>query len=145
MICNVLRIISKIIASPSEKAMIVSGLNALTAINVTLSTGEEGAATELVPIILSAVQQRQAVQEALAALVPLPFVVVSHSPNTIFMLFHRAKLGPRIIPYFRDMISQIVSVLREAADGEQLSFPGDISSLLVLQMFPKLRLVFCVL
>jgi hypothetical protein len=86
MICNILRIINKIIASPSEKAMVVSGLNALTAINMTLSSGEEGAATELIPVILSTIHQRQAVPEALTALVPLPFVVAFLSPSRIFML-----------------------------------------------------------
>ncbi|KAJ3863958.1 armadillo-type protein [Lentinula novae-zelandiae] len=81
-----------------------SAFNAIRAIGSTLSSGEESAVTALVPLLVGAVDVKSnpeiAVSAAIRALITLP-----------------SKLGPRLIPYLRDIVSRAVAVLREGSEG----------------------------
>ncbi|KAJ3784963.1 armadillo-type protein [Lentinula aff. detonsa] len=80
-----------------------SAFNAIRAIGMTLCSGEESAISALVPLLVGAVNVKsssQVVSTAVRALVALP-----------------AKLGPRLIPHFRDIVAHAVTVLREDLEG----------------------------
>ncbi|KAJ3806976.1 armadillo-type protein [Lentinula aff. lateritia] len=81
-----------------------SAFNAIRAIGSTLCSGEESAVTALVPLLVGAVNVKSnpeiIVSAAIRALITLP-----------------SKLGPRLIPYLRDIVSRAVNVLREGSEG----------------------------
>ncbi|KAJ3856701.1 armadillo-type protein [Lentinula lateritia] len=81
-----------------------SAFNAIRAIGSTLCSGEESAVTALVPLLIGAVNVKSnpeiIVSAAIRALITLP-----------------SKLGPRLIPYLRDIVSRAVNVLREGSEG----------------------------
>ncbi|KAJ4466217.1 armadillo-type protein [Lentinula lateritia] len=81
-----------------------SAFNAIRAIGSTLCSGEESAVTALVPLLVGAVDVKSnpeiIVSAAIRALITLP-----------------SKLGPRLIPYLRDIVSRAVNVLREGSEG----------------------------
>ncbi|KAF8154101.1 hypothetical protein B0H34DRAFT_800000 [Crassisporium funariophilum] len=87
--------IKNLLTTHKEGPVVTSAFQALNAIALTICPGEESSMTELVPFALSASKERPPVAAALAAL---------SSMST--------KLGPRIIPFFRQIISQSITVLR---------------------------------
>ncbi|KAF5351352.1 hypothetical protein D9758_008071 [Tetrapyrgos nigripes] len=93
--------IQKFLSQQTSAALASSSLKAASAIGQSLYPGEENSMTSLVPQIISGIRSRQMTLQAIASLVPLP-----------------AKLGPRLIPYFREIVSELILVLRE--DPEDL-------------------------
>ncbi|KAJ7079966.1 hypothetical protein B0H15DRAFT_1025307 [Mycena belliarum] len=83
-----------------DGSLAVSNYRALQSIAATISTGEEGSLTALIPPILAAIRGRKMAASAMAALAPMS-----------------VKLGPRLLPFFRDIVSQCVAILREDAEG----------------------------
>ncbi|KAF7307826.1 U3 small nucleolar RNA-associated protein 10 [Mycena kentingensis (nom. inval.)] len=88
--------IRKIIVAHTDGPLALSSFRALRSIALTLNTGEENALTALIPTILAAVKGQTLTAPALGALAPLS-----------------VNLGPRIIPFFRDIVAQCVALLRE--------------------------------
>ncbi|KAK7055439.1 U3 small nucleolar RNA-associated protein 10 [Favolaschia claudopus] len=80
----------------SDGPLVASCYKALQAIASTMGPGEEGSLTEMVPPILTTVRGRKMALPAMAALAPLS-----------------VKLGPRIIPFFRDIVTQCVALLQD--------------------------------
>ncbi|KAF9078300.1 armadillo-type protein [Rhodocollybia butyracea] len=99
-ICDLLH---NILSKQPGASLTTSAFNAIRAIGSTLCSGEESCITALVPLLVKALNNKTAleiVSAAIGALVPLP-----------------AKLGPRLIPHFREIVSQSVSLLREGPAG----------------------------
>ncbi|KAF7321073.1 U3 small nucleolar RNA-associated protein 10 [Mycena chlorophos] len=92
-----------LLLSHAEGPLAIASFKALRSIALTMSAGagEEGALTAVVPTILSAIKSQSMVNVALSALAPLS-----------------VKLGPRLIPFFRDIVAQCVSLLREDSATE---------------------------
>jgi len=70
---------------------------------VTLCSGEESSVTSLVPVLVGAINTKMnpgIVSASVRALGTLP-----------------AKLGPRLIPHFRDIVAQAIVVLRDGPEG----------------------------
>ncbi|KAF9526013.1 hypothetical protein CPB83DRAFT_877003 [Crepidotus variabilis] len=84
-------------------------LESVTAIATTMCPGEEGSLMDLVPHLLASAQQVQTMSKALPSLAALS-----------------GTLGPRIIPFFRQIISQCVTILR---GSEQSLFEDALSTL----------------
>ncbi|KAI0092311.1 armadillo-type protein [Irpex rosettiformis] len=87
--------IKKLLPSARE-SLLQAVLNALAALITTLSAGEEHSLTSTVPLIIGVVQQRRTTPLALRVL------------STLVQ-----KLGPRIIPFFKDIVKECADVLRE--------------------------------
>ncbi|GAW00359.1 u3 small nucleolar RNA-associated protein 10 [Lentinula edodes] len=91
-------------APTTTTTITTSAFNAIRAIGSTLCSGEESAVTALVPLLVGAVDVKSnpenVVSAAVRALITLP-----------------SKLGPRLIPYLRDIVSRAVNVLREGPEG----------------------------
>ncbi|KAF8797612.1 hypothetical protein BYT27DRAFT_7204423 [Phlegmacium glaucopus] len=83
-----------------EDPVVLSAFRALKAIAATLCSGEEGSMAELVPHALSASKGKQSTGAALGALAAMS-----------------TKLGPRIIPFFRSIISHSIAILRGEDDS----------------------------
>ncbi|KAJ4481176.1 hypothetical protein J3R30DRAFT_3464943 [Lentinula aciculospora] len=99
-ICN---LVKKILSRQPNQATTTSALNAIRAIGMTLCSGEESAMSALVPFlvgVMNAKSNPEVVSAAVRALVTLP-----------------TKLGPRLIPHFREIIFQAVTVLRKGLEG----------------------------
>ncbi|KAK0200852.1 hypothetical protein DFS33DRAFT_1386800 [Desarmillaria ectypa] len=77
----------------------VSGLKALQSIGTHICSGEEAALTQALPVLVSDIRSSRNTIYAMAALSPLA-----------------AKLGPRIIPFFREIVDLCVSILRDGAE-----------------------------
>ncbi|KAF5392137.1 hypothetical protein D9757_003220 [Collybiopsis confluens] len=87
----------------SQQPLLISALNALRAIGSTLCAGEEASITALAPLLIGLLNPKENVDvtgAAVKALITLP-----------------AKLGPRLIPHFRNIVSQSVSVLRNGPEA----------------------------
>ncbi|KAI0063355.1 ARM repeat-containing protein [Artomyces pyxidatus] len=95
---RVISIVEKIrqFLSGGDRRLVVPGLSAVKAVSLTLSPGEEGALVKCVPLLISASRVRDHREAAIAVLPSLS-----------------AKLGPRIIPFFRDIIQECVSILND--------------------------------
>ncbi|KAJ3917389.1 hypothetical protein F5877DRAFT_44742 [Lentinula edodes] len=91
-------------APTTSTTITTSAFSAIRAIGSTLCSGEESAVTALVPLLVGAVDVKSnpenVVSAAVRALITLP-----------------SKLGPRLIPYLRDIVSRAVNVLREGPEG----------------------------
>ncbi|THU93396.1 hypothetical protein K435DRAFT_779869 [Dendrothele bispora CBS 962.96] len=96
---KILGFIHKLLSQQSEESFITSSFMAITSIGRTLCNGEESIMTSLVPFAISTMRSRRMAAQAISALAVLP-----------------TKLGPRLIPYFRDIISEAVALLRDAHD-----------------------------
>ncbi|KAK0447887.1 uncharacterized protein EV420DRAFT_1647628 [Desarmillaria tabescens] len=77
----------------------VSGLKALQSIGAHICSGEEAAITQVLPVLVSDIRGNRNTIYAMAALSPLA-----------------AKLGPRIIPFFREIVDLCVGALRDGAE-----------------------------
>ncbi|KAJ7701560.1 hypothetical protein B0H17DRAFT_1195339 [Mycena rosella] len=92
--------IRKLLLVHPDGPLAVSSYKALQSIAGTMSPGEEGSLTTLIPPVLAAIRGRKMAKPAMAALAPLS-----------------VKLGPRLIPFFRDIVTQCVTLLREGVEG----------------------------
>ncbi|KAI0632952.1 hypothetical protein C8Q77DRAFT_1120632 [Trametes polyzona] len=97
---TIVQIVDKIrsVFSGAEEALARSALRALAVIGDSMSSGEESAITNTVPLVLGAVQRQALRVPALSTLLPLS-----------------SKLGPRAIPYLKDIVKECVARAREAA------------------------------
>ncbi|KAG5644278.1 hypothetical protein DXG03_008763 [Asterophora parasitica] len=95
-ITKIIGAIRGLLSSQPSEALSVASFKALRSIGRTLCPGEESSLTETIPLILASIKGRTGAAAAMSALSPLP-----------------AKIGPRIIPYFREIISASVTILRE--------------------------------
>ncbi|KAJ7042839.1 hypothetical protein C8F04DRAFT_1251651 [Mycena alexandri] len=84
--------IRKLLLLHSDGPLSASSYKALQSIAATMSAGEEGALTTMIPPVLAAIRGRKMAKSAMAALAPLSI-----------------KLGPRLIPFFRDIVAQCVA------------------------------------
>ncbi|KAF8999772.1 hypothetical protein BDQ17DRAFT_1360346 [Cyathus striatus] len=73
-----------------------AAFQALKSITITMASGEENTITEIIPFALVALRSEDTSHSALAALTPMP-----------------SQLGPRIIPFFREIIVQAISTIRD--------------------------------
>ncbi|KAJ6578862.1 hypothetical protein DFH09DRAFT_980162 [Mycena vulgaris] len=92
--------IRKLLVLHPDGPLAASSYRALRSIAGTMSPGEEGSLTTLIPPVLAAIRGRKMATSAMAALAPLS-----------------VKLGPRLIPFFRDIVTQCVALLREGVEG----------------------------
>ncbi|KIK65016.1 hypothetical protein GYMLUDRAFT_39424 [Collybiopsis luxurians FD-317 M1] len=102
-ITQICSLVHRVLSQQPEQSLVVSAFNALRVIGSTLCPGEETSITALIPVLVGAVNVKgdmDVVGAAVKALVSLP-----------------AKLGPRLIPHFRNMVSQAVIVLRDGPEG----------------------------
>ncbi|KAF7373573.1 U3 small nucleolar RNA-associated protein 10 [Mycena sanguinolenta] len=93
--------IRKLLLLHPDGPLAASSYRALRSIAATMSPGEEGSLTTMVPPILVAIRGRKMVGPAMTALAPLS-----------------VKLGPRLIPFFRDIVVQCVALLQEGVEGK---------------------------
>ncbi|KAF7297329.1 U3 small nucleolar RNA-associated protein 10 [Mycena indigotica] len=98
----------------SEGPLAASSFQAIRSIALTMAPGEEGQLTSVVPFILSALKSQRTAEPALGALAPLC-----------------VQLGPRLIPSFRDIVTQCTALLREgfASQGPLEVFHGLLTSI----------------
>ncbi|KAF8064012.1 hypothetical protein FPV67DRAFT_198389 [Lyophyllum atratum] len=99
-IIKIIGVIRGLLSSQTEEALTLSSFKALRAIGLTLCPREESPITETIPLVLGFIKRRKATAAAMSALSPLP-----------------TKIGPRIIPYFRQMISESVTIIHEGTSG----------------------------
>ncbi|KAJ7756261.1 hypothetical protein B0H16DRAFT_696293 [Mycena metata] len=92
--------IRKLLVLHPDGPLAASSYKALQSIAATMSAGEETSVTTMIPLVLAAIRGRKMAKSAMAALAPLS-----------------VKLGPRLIPFFRDIVAQCVAVLREGVEG----------------------------
>ncbi|KAI0670242.1 hypothetical protein C8Q78DRAFT_1138718 [Trametes maxima] len=100
---SIVQIVDRVrsILPSAQETLARSALEAVAAISETLSSGEEGSLASIVPPVLGAVRQTGARASALRALLSLS-----------------SKLGPRSIPYLKDIVKECVLRAREAALGD---------------------------
>ncbi|KJA17838.1 hypothetical protein HYPSUDRAFT_191636 [Hypholoma sublateritium FD-334 SS-4] len=94
-VISILTSIKHLTTTQKDGQVIVHAFHALESIASTICPGEESLLTELVPFTLSGTKDSNLAKSALAALAPMS-----------------VKLGPRIIPFFRNIISQSITILR---------------------------------
>ncbi|KAG6866337.1 hypothetical protein C0991_005804 [Blastosporella zonata] len=99
-ITKITGVIRGLLSSQTNEALTRAAYNALRSIGLTMCPGEESSLTEVVPLILISIKGRTAAAAALSALSPLP-----------------TKIGPRIIPHFREIIAEIVAMIRESTSA----------------------------
>lgn len=97
---TIVQIVDKIrsVFSTTEDVLARSALRALAVISDTISPGEESAITNTLPLVLEAIRRESLRAPALHAL-----------------LSFSSKLGPRSIPYLKDIVKECVARAREAA------------------------------
>ncbi|GLB44223.1 putative U3 small nucleolar RNA-associated protein 10 [Lyophyllum shimeji] len=93
-------IVDLLTSSQANDTLTSAAFKALRYIGLSLCAGEESTVAETIPLILASIKGRKAAGPAMSALSPLP-----------------TKIGPRIIPYFREIISESVSIIREGTAG----------------------------
>ncbi|KAJ3761867.1 hypothetical protein EV360DRAFT_36877 [Lentinula raphanica] len=102
-VVNICGLVQRILDKNPNQSTTTSAFNAIRAIGTTLCSGEESAVSTLVPFLVGAVNVKsspEVVTAAVQALITLP-----------------ARLGPRLIPHFRDIVARAVPVLREGSEG----------------------------
>ncbi|KAI0070967.1 hypothetical protein K474DRAFT_1669523 [Panus rudis PR-1116 ss-1] len=87
--------IKTILSSQPAEPLIVASCHALNAITLTMSPGEEASLTETVPLVVKLIKERKCIGSTLEVLLSLV-----------------TKLGPRIIPSFKDIVGTCVGVFR---------------------------------
>ncbi|KAJ7762738.1 hypothetical protein DFH07DRAFT_813302 [Mycena maculata] len=92
--------IRKLLPLHPDGTLAASSYKALQSIADTMSPGEEGSLLALIPPIIAAIRTRKMAKSAMAALAPMAI-----------------KLGPRLIPFFRDIVTQCVTLLRDGVEG----------------------------
>ncbi|KAJ3965955.1 hypothetical protein EV361DRAFT_608730 [Lentinula raphanica] len=102
-VVNICGLVQRILDKNPNQSTTTSAFNAIRAIGTTLCSGEESAVSTLVPFLVGAVNVKsspEVVTAAVQALITLP-----------------ARLGPRLIAHFRDIVARAVPVLREGSEG----------------------------
>ncbi|TCD67119.1 snoRNA-binding rRNA-processing protein utp10 [Steccherinum ochraceum] len=100
-ITSILELIRKLLVAKSDTTIVIASFHAVDAVASTMCPGEESALGSIVPIALGYVRDDKCVPEALTAL---------HTSVV--------KLGPRVIPYFKDAVRACIGVLRRADDSD---------------------------
>ena len=118
---KILTCIRKIIPLHPEGPLPHSAYKAMKTIVVTTLPGRESSLVELIPVVLTSIKCRKVTTSAMAVLPPLMFVFSIVPFYTIPILHDRRKVGPRVIPHFREIVSQCVLVLRET--GPSTAYP----------------------
>ncbi|KAI0369251.1 hypothetical protein BV20DRAFT_968110 [Pilatotrama ljubarskyi] len=97
---SIVQVLDKIrsFLSGADDALARPALGALVTVSDTLSPGEENALANMVPLVLDAFRRERLRVPALQAL-----------------LSFSSRLGPRAIPYMKDIVTKCVSAAREAA------------------------------
>ncbi|KAH7908681.1 hypothetical protein BJ138DRAFT_1128268 [Hygrophoropsis aurantiaca] len=98
---QIIESIGDIIARQSAGELVESALNALRSLGTSVCSGEEAPLAATIPSILKIMQARTSAASALSV---LPCYISS--------------LGPRIIPHFRNIVQECLSVLRENIKGK---------------------------
>ncbi|KAI0742763.1 hypothetical protein C8Q80DRAFT_1221194 [Daedaleopsis nitida] len=102
-IVKIAEAVRNILSSAQDHVLVRSALEALGAISTTIAPGEEGAITPATPIVLGWLSQQALRMVALRTL-----------------LAFSSTLGPRAIPYLKDIVKACVSHSREAiASGSE--------------------------
>ncbi|KAG6836982.1 hypothetical protein H0H93_016935 [Arthromyces matolae] len=99
-IYRIISVVRGLLSSQVNQTLSQAACKALRSIGLSMRDGEESSLTETVPLILASIQKRNVTAAALSALSPLP-----------------SKLGPRIIPYFRQIVTEIVAIIREGGSA----------------------------
>ncbi|KAE9407069.1 hypothetical protein BT96DRAFT_987019 [Gymnopus androsaceus JB14] len=102
-IAKICSLVQRTLSQQPSPSLTTSSFNAVRAIGVTLCSGEESSVTSLVPVLVGAINTKMnpdIVSASVRALGTLP-----------------AKLGPRLIPHFRDIVAQAIVVLRDGPEG----------------------------
>ncbi|KAF8125619.1 hypothetical protein EV363DRAFT_1225659 [Boletus edulis] len=108
-IIELIGLIRNVIERQSAGPLVESALAALKALGSTCCDGEETTLLSTLPHVLKVVRSRTS---AAAAVSVLPYYI--------------AALGPRIIPHFRDIAQECISILREGLKGKtQLADAGE--------------------
>ncbi|KAG6369730.1 hypothetical protein JVT61DRAFT_13599 [Boletus reticuloceps] len=108
-IIELIGLIRNVIERQSAGPLVESALAALKALGSTCCDGEETTLLSTLPHVLKVVRSRTS---AAAAVSVLPYYI--------------ATLGPRIIPHFRDIAQECISILREGLKGKtQLADAGE--------------------
>ncbi|KAG6888638.1 hypothetical protein C0992_007990 [Termitomyces sp. T32_za158] len=95
-IVKIVSFIRGLITSQSNEGIIRAAYKALRSIGLSMCPGEESSLTAIVPLILTSIRGCNTASAALSALSPLP-----------------TKIGPRIIPHFRDIVTETVTIIHE--------------------------------
>ncbi|KAF9034474.1 hypothetical protein BDZ89DRAFT_1158021 [Hymenopellis radicata] len=99
---NLVKIIQRIkelLAAHPGSAVAISGFRSLKTIGSGMCAGEESALSDIVPLLLSAIRGRKMAPYAVPALSPLA-----------------SRLGPRLMPFFREIVGQCVALLQEGLE-----------------------------
>lgn len=102
----------KVLLSDVDESLVIASFHGLKGVVITMCPGEESALTSLVPVVVTYIRDDKSVASALDIMSSLV-----------------VKLGPRIIPYFKDIVSVSVSVFH----SEGLSVQALSTSLNILQ------------
>lgn len=123
---SIAELIRKLLVAKSDSATVVACFHAVDAIASTMCPGEESALTLIVPVALGYVRDGRCVPEALTALHSSMYVrIILDDTRHTNDFVCRVKLGPRVIPYFKDAVSVCVGVLRHADSTETASENDD--------------------
>ncbi|KAF8889071.1 hypothetical protein BD779DRAFT_1714897 [Infundibulicybe gibba] len=95
-IIKILGSIQRILVLKTPEFLVLSAYQALKSISATLSPGEEALAISIIPTLIDAIQKKAQAQPAVATLAPLC-----------------SRLGPRVIPHFRVIVQEAVTVIRD--------------------------------
>jgi hypothetical protein len=115
---DIIESIRKLTTLHPEGPLTVAAFKALRAIGLTTCPGEESALMNILPLLITAIRGRKMAPSAMATLPPLVFVLLSSlfSSDLTTLIAARMHLGPRIIPFFREIIAESVSLLREGVE-----------------------------
>ncbi|KAG6909155.1 hypothetical protein DXG01_001782 [Tephrocybe rancida] len=102
-IVKITGVIRNLLSSQANETLTRAAYKALRSIGLTMCPSEESCLTEVVPLMLISIRGRNVASAALSALSPLP-----------------TKIGPRIIPHFREIIAETVAIIREGTSGMQI-------------------------
>ncbi|KAJ7582775.1 hypothetical protein C8J56DRAFT_230499 [Mycena floridula] len=106
--------IRMLLTAQPEETIFSGAFKALTAIAMTGCSGEENSMIAVIPLVLAAVRSRKSSTSAMAVLAALP-----------------AKLGPRLLPFFREIVTDCVAILREGVAEWIDDASATLSSLLI--------------
>ncbi|KDR78387.1 hypothetical protein GALMADRAFT_245550 [Galerina marginata CBS 339.88] len=87
--------IKELLTVQKDGQVVVHAFHGVQSIAATISPGEESSLTDLVPFVLSATKEKSLAPSAMGALATMS-----------------VKLGPRVIPFFRSIVSQSITILR---------------------------------
>lgn len=112
---KIVEAIRSVLQAPSPDELVQAALSALGVVSSTMNIGEEYVLTTTVPIVIRRIQQRQTAAPSLSALLNLMCVLVKSFADTASNTKTRIRqrLGPRIIPFFKDLVKECSNVLAD--------------------------------